>query len=953
MALKPWHTIITPREDLRENKPLDAAEFAVHLDKVRDGSAPTVYKNPKAFFERTFLTANLSALAAEVARRLSGLQTETSAVFNLATQFGGGKTHALTLLYHLASHGVTQTSDWPGVHTILARAGITQVPQSAVAVFVGTEFDSLSGRGGADGTPLRRTPWGEIAYQLGGDAGFSRVAEHEQQGIAPGGDTIRDMLPTDRPCLILMDELLNYISRSRKSGLAAQFYDFLHNLSETARSMTNVVLVVSIPASELEMTPEDHSDYERIRKLLDRVGKAYILSSETETSEIIRRRLFEWDLRALGQNGRVSLPAEARATCEEYALWTLDHRQQLPQWFPLDHAAEAFMATYPFHPSVLSVFERKWRSLPRFQQTRGVLRMLALWIAHAYSDNYRRAHRDPLIGLGTAPLDDALFRAALFEQLGESRLEAVITTDICGKPESHATRLDAEAADVFRRARLHRKVATSIFFESHGGGAASKAFATVPEIRLAVAEPDLDVGNVETALDALSTSCYYLTADANQYRFGVSANLNKLLADRRATIQHAAIEQRVRDEVEQVFRAGSGIERVFFPERSNDIPDRPALTLAVLAPDVIWHEGNETHQQVAAMTREYGTSSRQFKNAVLWCVPESASGMFEEARKVLAWESIRHDTDLLKDVEEVQKRHLDENLMRARRDLQASVWRSYRRLVLLSKDNTLTSLDLGQMNSSGGALVTQILQQLQQRDELTAAVGAGFLVRNWPPAFTEWSTRSVRDAFYASPRFPRLMRADIVRETIARGVSEGVLAYVGKGSAGEYIPMHYKQMLNPTDIDLSDDMYLITSTTADAYLQQMTQRPSQESTQVATPADTAQAASATLFTYPTSSTPDGRVNEPAVGGAVAMADVSQNGGTTAGVASRLRWTGQIAPQKWTMFYTKVLSGLVSSGDVQLTVTVEAMPKNGLTPQRIETVKAALRELGLQDDMSVE
>ena len=105
MAIKPWYRVVTPREDLREGKPLDAAEFAVHLDKVRDGSAPDVYQKPEQFFQRTFLTNNLTGLSVEVIRRLSGEKTETSAVFNMATQFGGGKTHALTLLYHLARHG--------------------------------------------------------------------------------------------------------------------------------------------------------------------------------------------------------------------------------------------------------------------------------------------------------------------------------------------------------------------------------------------------------------------------------------------------------------------------------------------------------------------------------------------------------------------------------------------------------------------------------------------------------------------------------------------------------------------------------------------------------------------------------------------------------------------------------------------------------------------------------
>src|SRR6478609_6271352 len=121
MALKPWYDVVKPREDLREGKPLDASEFAVHLDQVRDGRAPDVYKLPQRFFERTYLTQNLTALTTEVLRRLSGIKVETSAVFNMATQFGGGKTHALTALFHLARGG-GEARSWRGVDNILSRA---------------------------------------------------------------------------------------------------------------------------------------------------------------------------------------------------------------------------------------------------------------------------------------------------------------------------------------------------------------------------------------------------------------------------------------------------------------------------------------------------------------------------------------------------------------------------------------------------------------------------------------------------------------------------------------------------------------------------------------------------------------------------------------------------------------------------------------------------------------
>src|SRR5438045_7031032 len=155
MPLKPWYEVVKPRKDLRDGKPLDASEFAVHLDQVRDGRAHDDYQKPERFFAKTVLTTNLVGLAGEVVRRLNGVKTEANAVFNMTTQFGGGKTHALTLLYHLAKGG-PNADQWVGVPQLLERAGIQSVPEAATAVFVGTEFDALTGRGGTDGTPLRR-----------------------------------------------------------------------------------------------------------------------------------------------------------------------------------------------------------------------------------------------------------------------------------------------------------------------------------------------------------------------------------------------------------------------------------------------------------------------------------------------------------------------------------------------------------------------------------------------------------------------------------------------------------------------------------------------------------------------------------------------------------------------------------------------------------------------------
>lgn len=929
MKLKPWYDVVKPREDLRENKPLDASEFAVHLDKVRLGNAPEVYKDPQRFFERTYLTDNLTGLAAEVVRRLSGVTTETSAVFNMTTQFGGGKTHALTMLFHLARSG-SAANGYRGVEKILAKAGIKALPDNcAIAVFVGTEFDSLTGRGGDDGTPKRKTPWGEIAWQLGGKEAFAHVAKHDDEFIDPKGDVIEKFLPAGRPCLILMDEVLNYVSTYRERGWHNKLYNFLQALSETIRGRTNAVLVGSIPASELSYTDKDHADQQRLKNLLDRVGKAVIVSTESESSEIIRRRLFDWDDKAFTPDGRVLMPKEAYETCKAYADWVQAHRDQLPGLINPDRAHDQFLATYPIHPMVISVFERKWQTLPRFQQTRGILRLLALWVAHAYQDGYKGARRDALITLGTAPLEDPIFRAAVFEQLGETKLEAAVTTDIAGKKEAHAVQLDTEAIDAIKKARLHRKAATTIFFESNGGqvGAEAKE-ASVAEIRLAIGEPELDIGNIETVLEALTEACYYLIVEKTRYKFSLRENLNKRFVDRRATVQAPQIDEEVNRAIQKEFAAKEFVDRIFFPEKSGQIPDRPVVTVAIASLARTIDDEKSTLAFVEQMIRESGTSARTYKSALIWVLAEAAQPMREEARKLLAWQAINDEADDLK-LDEVQVKHLNEMIHKARRDLKESIWRTYKHIVLLAKDNSLKRVDLGLVHSSAADTpLSNVLIRLTADGDVEKGVSPNFLMRNWPPAFKEWSTKAVRDAFYASPVFPRMLNAEAIKETIARGAESGLLAYVGKGPGGTYQPFSFKQSISPADVEFSDDMFIIPADAAQIYVAKISSGGEKPGA--------------------TDGAPPGSGPAPVPGAPAATPPGSGPVTPAATQIAGIRWAGEVPSQKWMNFYTKVLSRFAGSAGLKLNIQIEVSPSGGISKQSVEDTRNALRELGLSD-----
>lgn len=918
MELPPWYKVVTPRKDLREGKPIDASEFAIHLDQVVEGRAPEDYQNPERFFEKTYLTEGLLELSAEVLRCLSGEVVGASPVINLTTPFGGGKTHALTLLYHLAKSGEKALS-YQGVDKILKKAELKTVPEIKVAVFVGNKFDVFSGHG-APNEPTRMTPWGDIAWQLGGYEAYKIVEEHDKKRVAPSQDVIRKFLPKDKPVLILMDEVLNFMSRARsikagetkESTLASQFYSFLENLTREATSPDRrICLVLSLPMSEQEMTPEDEIDFGRLKKLSGRVDKPYTLAKDIEMAEIIRRRFFE----DLGDRETIRKVAKA------YADWLKTYRKSIPLWFPVDNAEKLFEATYPFHPTLLSVFERKWQTLPKFQQTRGVLRMFALWISRAYAESYTSAYKDPLITLGTAPFEDDFFRAAVLEQLDEPDLDRVIKVDIAGE-DAHATKLDAEAVETLKEMRLCRKVASVIFFESSGGQI--REGATIPEIRLSVGEPGVDIGNIETSLENLISACYYLDTDGNRYWFSIRPTLNKLLADRRATISDEKIKERIEEEIKKVFSKGPQIERIFFPEQSNQIPDRATLTLVISSIDHSWDEGvrPDTLRFIDSLTQNYGTSARIFKSALIWVIPERVRSMKDEARTLLAWEAIEEEADRL-NLSDTQRKYLKEQLKRSERNLYEGVWRCYKNVLLLGKDNKLEYVDLGLLHSSASdqreGLTGLILSRLKQLDYLTDKVSPGFIARNWPPAISEWETISLRDMFFSSPQFPRLTDAEKLRQSIAEGVSKGMFGYAQKTAEGKYIEVRFHEPMNYNEVELSEGVVLLPKQLAEA-LKRGVSEPEKE----------------IIPLSETSQPPQKHAEKPPE----KIPPLTY---------STIRWEGDVPHQKWMIFYTRVLSKF-STEKLKLHVKIEVESESGISKEKINETKASLHELGLNDEI---
>lgn len=367
--MEPWYKVVTPRKEVREGRSFNPDEFAIALEQVIAGTAPEDYKDPKKFFSRTCFTRALTEHAGMVLNRLTGKTESTAPVLALITQFGGGKTHTLTTLYHLIRNRDDSTRN-EGVQRLLSAAGLSTIPDARVAVFVGNAWDPAPGS---------ETPWVDLARQLAGDEGVFALGQ-EAQAKAPGTSNLRRLFDTaGGRVLILCDEVLNFLSRHRDQAEA--FRDFLGNMVRAMTGVTGCSAVVSLPQSKPEMSDWDLRWQDIVVKEVNRVAKSLISNDEAEISDVIRRRLFE----ELGSE------RTRKSVAKNYADWCFERRAQLPpEWTAVDTATteaksreflqRRFEACYPSHPATLSVFQRKWQALPQYQQTRGTLAMFAQWM---------------------------------------------------------------------------------------------------------------------------------------------------------------------------------------------------------------------------------------------------------------------------------------------------------------------------------------------------------------------------------------------------------------------------------------------------------------------------------------------------------------------------------------------------------------------------------------------
>ena len=927
MAREPWYKVATPRKEVREGRSFSPDEFAIALEQVVAGTAPPDYRDPAQFFSRTCFTRALREHAGMVLRRLSGKTENTAPVLTLVTQFGGGKTHTLTALYHLANAGAG-ASGLPGVSDLLTGAGVAEAPDTRAGVFVGNAWDPAEGR---------ETPWIDVARQLAGDRGVAALGTAART-TPPGTEAIgRVFAAAEAPVLLLFDEVLNFVNRHRR--MAESFHAFVQNLTVAVTGAAGAAAVISLPRSQVEMTDWDRQWQERITKVVRRVAHDLIANDEAEIGEVVRRRLFE----DLGDE-RIR-----RRVARTHADWCFERTARLPpEWMAVDSAAteararehlrSRFEACYPFHPSTLSVFRRKWSALAQFQQTRGTLAMLAQWISWAARVHFEQARTEPLITLGSAPLDVPEFRAVVLGQLGEQRLDVAIAADLAG-PMAHARALDADTRGPLRD--IHRRVGAAILFESSGGQV--DKIAHLPELRFALGEPEVETTTIDNAAAALEASGFFVRkVGTDGFRIHHQATLKKVVSDRRASLdEETEIRPAIRKLVEGEFARGATLPVIPFPEDGAAIRDTPRLTLVVVDPGVEWRDGGQAVERIARWTRERGTSPRLYPGSLVWCAKKPGRELRERIELWLAWRRVSREVAegvLGPEFDRADRAELQARVKDAETAARDEVWGGYRFVALADAraESGLKIIDLGAGHGSASeTLCGRVVGALKTEALLNESVGAGYLDRNWPPAFKDsgaWPLTSLRRSFL-SGSLTRLVDPDtVLRRKIVEFVESGSFGLAsGIKDGGGYERLWFAESVGPEEVAFEASVFLLTRARAEELR--------------ATPAareDT---------TRPTRPEP-GTAPAPQPGPGLPSGPEPESGSGPGERTTTLRLAGTVPPEMWNRLGTKVLPKLRAGNDLAIDIAFSVRAGAASAETMEAELKQILDDLGLGDRVRV-
>ena len=816
MNLKPWREVAVPHEDVLKGT-FQQAEFAADLSRVHEGTATPEYQNPTLFFQRTFITEGMRLLLDSVVKRLSGKGGDP--VIQLQTAFGGGKTHTMLAVYHLAN-GTAVASDLPGIPAILDAAGVTELPRARVAVLDGIK-SSPNQPVMRDGQVIR-TLWGDLAWQLGGPEGYALVADADTSGTSPGKAVLESLLSRYAPCVILIDELVAYVrqfdeSKALTGGSFDSNLSFVQALTEALKAVPTAVLLASLPESDKEAGSQ--RGVKALASLSHYFGRIQALWKPVGTEEafeIVRRRLFT----------SINDKLAAESVCRAFADYYTANSEDFPRETQESRYFDRLMHAYPIHPEVFDRLYEDWSSLDNFQRTRGVLKLMAKVIHRLWKDN----DKDPLIMPGSFPLHDADTRNEVIYYLPQG-WDPVVERDVDGERaetteiENRDTRLGSVQAC--------RRSARAIFL----GSAPSTANQMVrgielERVALGVAQPGQQVGIYKDALRRLGDRLHYLNSGNNRFWFDTRPNLRREMEERKRRFQDKEdVFPAIRDRVQRSFASGVfGGTHVF--TASGDIPDDWQLRLVVLPPDAAFSRSGQSLaiERATEILKHRGDQPRFKQNRLIFLVADydSVSRLKDQVRSTLAWQSIVSDIKEMKlNLDQFQARQASKSLEDANEALRRMIREAYKWMVAPMQEarpgKGLSEIQWEhfQVNPSAQNLSQEIERVLKENELLItewAPIHLAKVLKDWfwKEDIKEASALNVWQQSCQQLYLPRLKDDTTFQHTMTVGAeSRDFFGFAQGKDDGRYIGFTFGKR---TSLFMDSSLLMIEPVTAAAYL---------------------------------------------------------------------------------------------------------------------------------------
>jgi predicted AAA+ superfamily ATPase len=281
---EPWPDIVSG----------EICRFSVDATAVLVGHAPKPYGDPALFFARTYPTPGLRALLANVFCRLLGRVGSSNPIVGLHAQPGGGKTHGMAALVHIARRRVPSSKLTEFIHP-----GLYPPAPIRTVVLDGERSDPSHGIMTADGIRIQ-TPWGELAYQLAGTQGFERIELYDRTRQAPPTVVFRELLQ-DEPTLILLDRvtvLWRHAVRDWQDG-ESQITLFVKHLFAAVASTAQTALIYTLATDN--DGPGGDPYHEENRQVIAAIAETHIATvclqvfpvQDDEIIAALRRSLFK------------------------------------------------------------------------------------------------------------------------------------------------------------------------------------------------------------------------------------------------------------------------------------------------------------------------------------------------------------------------------------------------------------------------------------------------------------------------------------------------------------------------------------------------------------------------------------------------------------------------------------------------------------------------------------